>query len=215
MTISQLDLFNGALLLLGERKLASLSEAREPQRVLTQVWNEGKGATRAMLEKGLWKFAIRSSLMTYSPSITPSFGYQFAFNKQSDHVRTAAVCTDPYFNQPLTQYDDESGYLYCDFSTIYVKWVSDDPSYGNNLSLWTQAFIEYFEHFLAWRSAFRITLNKEKEADMAKKMETAGIKARSLDAMDGPAKFMPTGTWVSARRGRFVQRNRENQSGSW
>lgn len=215
MTESQLSLFNGALRILGERKLASLTEAREPQRVLTDIWNDGKGAIWAMLEKGFWKFAIRSASMTYSPSITPSFGYQFAFNKGTDWVRTVAVCSDPYFNQPLTQYDDEGGYLYCDFSTIYVKWVSNDASYGGDTTKWTEKFINYFEHYLAYRGCFRITMNKAKEADIKKDYESAGVEARSHDAIEGPTKFMPTGSWAGARRGRFSFRNRNNDSGYW
>lgn len=210
MTVSQLSLYNGGMRLLGERKLASLTEAREPQRILTDIWNDGPGAIRAMLEKGLWNFAMRSESMTYSPSVTPSFGYQYAFNKGTDWVRTASVCSDPYFNCPITQYDDEAGFLFCDLQTIYVKFVSDDPSYGNNLSLWTAAFIEYFEGYLAFKSAFRITQSREKEADMEKKMEKFGIKARNLDAMDEPAKFMPRGTWTTARRGRNFSQSREN-----
>lgn len=214
MTISQLDIFNGALRILGERKLASLSEAREPQRVLTDIWNEGKGAPRAMLEKGQWNFAIRSAQMTYSPSITPPSGYQFAYNKGTDWVRTAAVCSDPYYNQPLTQYEDEAGFLFCDLSSIYVKWVSDDPSYGLNMTLWTQEFILYFEYYMAWRSCLRITQNKEKEMMIAKDMDKQGMKARSLEAMDEPAKFMPPGSWSSARRGRYTCRQR-NDGGGW
>lgn len=215
MTVSQLSLFNGALRILGERSLASLTENREPQRILTAIWNDGPGATQAMLEKGFWNFAIRSMQMTYSPSVQPPFGYQFAYNKQTDWVRTAAVCTDPYYNQPLTQYDDEAGFLFCDPSTIYVKYVSNDASYGLNMSLWTAAFISYFEHYLAHKAAFRITMSKQKEMDVERAMEKAGIVARNLDAMDEPAKFMPSGTWSGARRGRFTQRNRDSESGGW
>lgn len=214
MTIGQLDIFNGALRVLGERKLATLTEAREPQRVLTDIWNEGKGSTRAMLEKGLWNFACRSQQLTYSPSITPPFGYQFAFNKTSDWVRTAQVCSDPYYNDPLTQYDDEAGYLFANLPNIYVKFVSDDAAYGNNYSLWPQAFIEYYEHYMAWRSCFRITQNKGKQDDIERDMDHLGIKARNLNAMDEPAKFFPQGSWSSARQGRSNYRNRENNNSS-
>lgn len=215
MTVSQLSLYNGALRLLGERKLGSLAEAREPQRILTDIWTDGNGAIQAMLEKGFWKFATRSAQLNYSPSITPPFGYKFAFNKSTDWVRTMAVCSDPYFNQPLTMYDDEAGFLYSDYTTIYVKFVSNDPSYGLNWSIWTQAFIEYFESYLAWRSAFRITLSKEKELKVEKTMDKLGIRARSLDALDGPTKFSPSGSWTGARRGSTSRRFRSDPAGSW
>jgi hypothetical protein len=212
MTVDQLSLFNGALLRLGERKLASLTEAREPQRVLTDIWNDGNGAIQTMLEKGLWHFAMRSQQLTYSPSVTPPFGYQFAYNKSTDWVRTAAVCMDPFYNQPLTQYDDEAGYLFCNLNTIYVKFVSKDASYGYNMALWPQAFIEYFECYLAMRGAKRITQSPAKEAEAEKAFKEQGTLARSLNAMDEPAKFFPAGSWTTARRGRFTARRQNSET---
>jgi hypothetical protein len=43
MSASKLKLYNDALGILGERRLASLTENREPRRVLDEVWDAGKG----------------------------------------------------------------------------------------------------------------------------------------------------------------------------
>ena len=37
----RLDVYNGALRRLGSRRLASLTENREPRRVLDDIWNNG------------------------------------------------------------------------------------------------------------------------------------------------------------------------------
>lgn len=206
MTVSQLSLYNGALRKMGERKLASLAENRSPRRVLDDIWNDGPGAIQAMLEKGLWHFAMRVQELTYSPSVTPAFGLTYAFNKTTDWVRTAAVCVDSRFNIPLTQYEDQAGFLFADLQNLYVKFVSNDASYGLNWSLWPAAFIDYFEDYLAWKGALRITQSKEIEAKMEKQMDKSGVLARNLNAMDEPAKFMPEGGWAASRRGNSGRR---------
>ena len=90
-TTQQLGLYNGAL-----TKLASLTVNEEAQWLLTDVWNDGNGAV--CLEEGLWFFATRTSMLGYDPTITPSFGYAFAFEKPADWAAAAAAETrPPYF----------------------------------------------------------------------------------------------------------------------
>lgn len=81
MANDQLSLYNNALTVLGERKIASLTENREPRRVLDDVWS---GAVKYCLEQGQWKFAIRTSKLTYSTDVNPVFGYRRAFERPSE-----------------------------------------------------------------------------------------------------------------------------------
>jgi hypothetical protein len=74
---SKLSIYNGALLALGERKLSSLTEARGSRRRLDSVWDDG--GVKSCLQAGFWNFAMQSIELTYSPSITPAFGYRYAF----------------------------------------------------------------------------------------------------------------------------------------
>lgn len=210
MTVSQLSLYNSALRILGERKLASLVEERLPRRVLDDIWDDGNGgAINHCLEQGLWKFAIRSQAYTYNPSITPDFGLAYAFNKPDDWLRTAAVATDPYFNNPLTQYADENGYWFADWQTLYIKYVSSDDQFGNDMSLWPQSFIKFVEGYLAYYAAPQICEDEKKEEKAKKIMNEARLAAKSKDAMDGPAEFMPQGAWAGSRFGRYTRRNRD------
>src|SRR5258708_823139 len=119
----KLSLYNGALTeFLGERKLANLTENREPRRVLDEIWDGG--ALRYCLEQGLWNFAMRTIQLTYSPSVEPDFGFRYAFDKPTDWVRTAALCVDEFFRCPLLQYNDEAGFWFADIDTIYVRYIS-------------------------------------------------------------------------------------------
>ena len=198
MSVSKLSLYNDALFLVGEREIASLTESREPRRVLDRAWDAG--AVDACLEQGLWKFALRAVEIDYSTSVTPDFGYARAFDKPTDYVRTAAVCADEFFNVPLLQYADEADYWFSDLDTMYVKYVSDDDDYGYDYGKWPQTFSKYVSAYLANEIAPRLTQDKEKRV-MIDSLMTRRLKdAKSKDAMNDPTKFPPPGSWVRSRR---------------
>jgi hypothetical protein len=204
MAATKLDLYNGALRILKERKLASLTENREPRRLLDDAWGDGStnGAVRFCLEMGQWTFATRTVQIDYSPSVTPSFGYRYAFDRPTDVVRVAAVCQDEYFTTPLLEYVDERNYWYASLQTIYVKYVSNHASYGADLSLWPETFSQLVQAQLAREIAASLTqgLDGVKVANAA--WAEAKREPRSIDAMNKPTAFPPVGAWVSSRRGR-------------
>tara|TARA_R110002074_G_C12558458_1_gene667618 strand:- start:17035 stop:17676 length:642 start_codon:yes stop_codon:yes gene_type:complete len=199
MTATQLSLYNGALRALGERKLASLSEDRAPRRILDDIWNDG--TIDACLEQGQWNFAMRTVKADYSPSVEPSFGLRRAFDKPVDWIRTSGLCSDEYFTNPLTQYRDEAGFWYADIDTIYVRFVSNHVSYGNDLSLWPESFVTCVELYMALEACEPITQSESKRKRVEKQLQDQLVKARSKDAMDEPPAFPPQGRWSRARMG--------------
>lgn len=196
---SRLDLYNGTLLALGSRKLASLTENREPRRVLDSIWD--RGWVKTVLSAGQWKFATRTAQLDYTPSIEPDFGLSRAFDKPTDWVRTVALCADEFFKEPLIDYNDEGDYLYADIDTVYAKWVSDDSEVGGDLSRWPENFTRYAEIWAAHEACERLTQGRTKKIDLADRMKTLLDKASSTDAMDGPTQFLPPGSWSRARHG--------------
>lgn len=199
---SQLDLYNGALRILGERKLASLSENREPRRLLDEAWASGasEGQVRLCLEMGQWTFATRTVQLDYSPSVSPDFGYRYAFDFPEDWVRTIGVYSDSNCIQPLLQYVAERRYWYAPQQTIYVQYVSSHSTYGGDMSLWPELFIQTVQAALAMEIAGNLTQSEGK----VQKAEKAWAKALSLtksnDAMERPTTFTPPGSWTTSRR---------------
>lgn len=203
MAATQLGLYSGALRLLGERKLSSLTEARHPRYLLDDAWGTlaTDGAAKHCLQLGQWTFAMRTVMIDYSPSITPSFGYNYAFDQPTDLVKVSAICADEYFNNPILEYADERAYWYCDLQTIYVRYVSNNASYGGDLSLWPKSFQKVVEAYLAVEICTSLTQSETKLQKVEKALEQALLSAKSLDAMNKPTMFMPQGSWTSARRG--------------
>lgn len=194
---SKLSLYNSALLILGERKLASLAEAREPRRALDDAWDDG---VAYCIEGGFWNFAMRAVQIDSSASVTPTFGYTYAFTKPQDFVRLYSYGSTETFDPPLLTVVDEPNYWYANVDPLYVKYVSNDTAYGMDLSLWSESFAEYVANRLAVKTCKRIT-GAFPSDDLKKDEKRALAIARSKDAMDEPTGFPPRGLWVSSRLG--------------
>lgn len=202
---SRLALYNDALGLLGERKLSSLSEAREPRRVLDDFYS---GVIKYCLERGLWNFAMRAIQTDSSTSIVPTFGYSYAFTKPDDWVRTAIVAADEVFTLPgLLDFADEPGLWYANVDPLYVKYVSDHASYGLDLSLWPETFTDYVTIRLAGQACYRITKSDARVETLEKKEKQAKIVALASDAMNQPPGRPQRGSWVRSRYLGFSNRN--------
>lgn len=198
---TRIDLYNGALLALGERQLASLSENRAPRRYLDVAWNDG--AVDHILAAGQWTFARRSVRMDADATLEPEFGWQYAFNRPTDYIRALAVCSDEYFSAPFEQYAEEAGVFYAALTPFYLAYVSNAAGFGGNLAKWPANVVEYAKLYLASRILPALTGNRTDKAAFAKDAAKALVRAQSTDAMEGPTKFPPSGTWTNARlRGR-------------
>lgn len=193
---TQLSLYNDALRSLGERKLASLSENREPRRVLDDVWD---GAIKACLEEADWKFAQRTAKLIYEPSYTPPFGYQRQFSKPSDFARLSRMCVDERLNQPLLAYVEEAGFWFADLDELYVSYVSTDGSYGNDMSLWPESFTSVVGYYLAMLAVKRLEQSDTSEEKAEKRFRKALQEAKSKDALAGPTRMLPPGSWTRSR----------------
>lgn len=214
-TAQQLGLYNGALRLVGNARLQTLTDNQEARYLLDDVWNDGVGVPQACLEQGYWYFATRTSKLTNDVSITPNFGYNFAFEKPADWVRTSAVCQDEMFLVPLTQIRDETGYWFTLLQTIFVAYVSNDPSYGLNFGIWPESFIRAVEGYMAKNIVRKLCAGDEsKIAAVQKEAERLLIDARSKAAMNESEAFFPAGTWLRSRWGRWGGQSDRGSTGS-
>ncbi len=196
----KLSIYNGALTVLGERKLGSLTEDRPPRHKLDDVWDND--FVNRVLKKGQWNFAARSVKLTASTTATSDFGYQFVFEKPAaDFIRTMMVCYDEYFNQPITRYTDEAKVIFCDSEIIYLQYVSNDSQFGGDFSLWPEDFTEFAEHYMAYKVAPRLVGIDISDTKLEAKQKRRLLDAKSGDAMESPAKFAPVGGWTRSRGG--------------
>lgn len=200
---AQIDVYNSALLVCGERSLVSLTENREPRRLLDQVWSAG--GVNACLEDGQWFFAMRTIQIDYDTSIEPSYGYQYAFVKPDDWVLTSAVCEDEYFRSPSTRHVDEAGLWYSDLQTLYIRYVSNDPNYGMNMNKWPQSFVDFVGAHFAWKIVRKLTGSGDDEDRVEKIRMKLKEEAKNRGMMAEPSTFPARGSWGLSRN-RFPNR---------
>lgn len=196
---SKLLLANGALRLLKERQL-TLSElttnAREPARNFNAIWEDG--ALDDCLEAGQWKFASRTVRLDASPSVVVEFGFQYAFEKPGDFVRTIGMWSDDRCTSPLRDCREEGGYWFTNQETIFVTYVSNDAAFGGDMSLWPPGFTKFVQAHIASEIAGPLA-SEGVEILKLRKMQLTD--ALSTDAMADPSRSLPVGSWVKARAG--------------
>lgn len=207
---SKLSLYNEACRIIGERKLASLTEARKARYDLDTVWDAG--GVKACLELSRWNFARRTARLDYSASVAPTFGFRRAFQHPEDWVRTVSIAVDESFSNVLTSlhYRDEASHWFCDFDVLYVSYVSDDDAYGMDLSKWSQSFFDTVALHFADKICMSVSKDKELSDTVFRRANKARVDARGIDAQNGPTEVQPIGAWSRARiGGRTNERGRE------
>lgn len=209
MAATKLSLVNGALRLLKTRKLTAselATNGREPARAANDAWDAD--FVRGCLEQGNWRFAIRSRQIVADPGIDPQFddgGYRYAFQKDTDWLRTAGVFVDADMQMPYHEYHDEAGYLFANVDTLYVRYVSDDADFGGDMSRWPRSFQEYVEAKLASEIAGPMTQGGQDTRDLA----DARLKdAQAKDVINEPTRRPQPSSWVRARFGSYIDTQR-------
>lgn len=193
----RLQTYNGALRAQGSRLLATLTDDVESRYVLDDAWDNN--AVQYCLETGYWAFAMRASKLDTDPDIAPKFGFPYGFTKPSDYIKLSQIAANEYFTFPLQFYADEQDKWYTALSTIYVQYLSNDSSYGFNYAAWPQSFANLVQVYLALQTNLRITKSMEIQKKLEDQFQKTLRDARSKNAMNQPAKFMPAGTWNRAR----------------
>jgi hypothetical protein len=212
MGTSVLELYNHALRMCAEKRLANLSETGERKALLDDVWGGGNGAVNTFLEMGLWIVAKRSARFDFDPDFVPQFGYQYRYEKPGDWIRTAMVCQDEFMNTPLTLVSDESGSWFADITPIYVMYISSDPDYGGNLGAWPGSMEHAMAGYLAEEIIDKLTTDQKRRDDVRKESKRLLTRAKSMSAMNESAGFLPMGAWVRGRIGRRSALDRGNQN---
>ena len=212
MATDRLALYNIALLSLGERRIASLTEDRESRRELDEVYTRGAGAVEFFLEQGLWNFAIRTLKIDKSSSVTPEFGLANAFDLPSDYIRLVQISAGEFFSEPLVQFEIETAFIFADVDPIYLRFVSDDGDFGNDLSLWPETFTLWAGNWLGDQIAPLVIPDLAAVAEHKRETKRLLVDARSKDAMQEPPRFPPMGSWARSRLGGGGRRDRGSRS---
>ena len=196
---TKLRLYKAAARHCEQRQVTSLTETTVTRRALDDIYDDG--FLDGILEDGDWEFAMRFVKIEENTSVEPSFGYQKAFDRPSDFVRLNMISADEYLQTPLRAYRINPDYFFADIDPLYLRYVSNDSSYGGDLSNWTQSVNEYAGYKLAKHLAVALNLPAGKIDRLDDRCMKSLKNARTKDAILNPTKFRAEGRWASAKRG--------------
>ena len=182
--VDKLSIYNGALRELKETPLATLTDNRAIRKTLDTAYDE---VVRFCLESGIWTFAMRDVAITQSG--TSSIGYGYTFTKPADFLKLAGIWSDSAFKTDIDdEFDEYGGSWRTDYTTIYIKYVSNDASYGLDLDKWTGGFIAFVQKYLAFLIASTSTNSDTIKKQMFELAEDAKNKALEIDGWKKPTK---------------------------
>lgn len=194
----RLQIYRGALRLLGDGRLASLTEVNSRRVALDDAWDN---SVDFMLEQGLWNFAMRTVDLSADDDFEPLYGYKYSFKKPDDWVRTRSICDEPFFTRSYDEYHDEGEFWFADIDTLYISYVSNHSEYGWNIGLWRQSFSKALETYLAFECGLPVANDKTNRNDLFQLFEKRLKNAKTKDAVDEGVVYQPAGRLVRARSG--------------
>jgi hypothetical protein len=194
MATTRLLVWNDALSLIGETRLALETEAREARYEVEHHYDD---VVQFVLERASWNFALKRAELTGTTGAAAT-GFTYGKAKPDDWVKTEIISDSLQNAHPTPiRYADEGGYWQTDIETFQVVYVSSDL--GTDETLWPASFRYAVATELATRIAPKLA--SDRALDMKKLAKDALKDAKSKDALDEGVKTAPEGRWVRARRG--------------
>lgn len=192
---SKLEIYQGCLRLLGPHQLLSLSESTPNKLRLDEAWDS---VVIYCLKRGLWNFAIRSVELLDDEDVESRFGWDYAFSHPTDMLRLVNISDQAILTQ-FEQFENETGYFFANVDTLYLRYISNEESYGLNIGAWPEDFCEVVKARLAFETALAITGDRGLRQDALALFDKNLSTAKTLDAIDERVKFKPEGRLVRAR----------------
>lgn len=176
---------NAALRLLGAARITAISDATEPARILTDVYDMIQDE---VLAAHPWNFAIKRDSLT-ELGTAPEFKYAHAFQLPADCLRIIKMEDDEAI------FERESDTLVTDETTAKIKYIARIT----DTTKYTPAFISMFAQRLAAEIAYPIT-NSAKTVETMYKLYIEKLKiAKGVDAQEGTGQKIEELSWEEAR----------------
>jgi hypothetical protein len=158
-----------------------------------------------MMEQAFWNCAMRTVEITQNTGVSPAFAYEYAHDKPSDFVKKYVISGSEFLKPPMDEQDTgnayliEGGYIWANVTPIYLRYVSNDSSYGLDLTNWTEGMAKAAAHELAARIAPTVTGSTTKAEELHERAFMLVGKAATFDAMQQPTQMVREGRWTKNR----------------
>lgn len=197
---TKLDVFNGALRLIGEERMTDVDENNKKGRELRSAWDT---VVQGVFESYPWNCASeRVALQRLSD--TPAHTYDYYYAKPSDWLRTINITKTANDDDKLRNYVDEAGgednpkgRIATSETSVYLRYISED--YLTRVGNWPQLLADYVATVLAYETCQVITGNATKLDAVDREKRKRKHEATNWDTMQNPPKRIEMGRLVRSR----------------
>lgn len=193
-------IYNDALLILGQEPIATNNDDSARKSKLDIALDAD--LVESVLEDTSWHFGYETKQIFSDTDVTPAFGYQHAHELPVDMHRLDGVYADELMETPIRKYQQEGGYIFTTYDTIYIQFVSKD--YLTTPDSWPS----YFKRLVAARMAIDggASIPGANLQNAGVQYEMRRDEALSTDAIQSPPKVLSQGSWSASRRPTYSRR---------
>lgn len=178
MTITPASICSNALLMLGDKPIASFTERTDRAETAANLWPDIRDE---ILRAKLWT-CCRKRVLLPPLSNVPAWGYTAAFRKPSDWLRTVQA---GYDGEAL-EYRDEGGHILANVTALPLiyTWRSEDPA------VWDALLVRVMTLAMAAAMAYAVTKSATVETTRLGALKEALQRAGAISGQDdGPEDF--------------------------
>lgn len=189
MASSAVSICSNALLLLGDRAIASFSDSGDRVTLVANLYDDVR---RATLRMHPWNCAIKR--VSLAPEATaPTFGWSASFVLPGDWLRTLSVGEDG----DAIPYEMENGRIVCDESEVLLRYVYDNE----DVPSWDALLVEAMTMHMAVALAYPITKSASMQEAMQARLNGVLQQARSVNGQESPPQEFGDYPFLASRYG--------------
>ncbi len=133
MAVTKLGLYNQALMLLGQRQLATDTEDRPARFYLDTVFdNQGIDYCLEVVKPVFASIVAKLD----TPAAVTDHGLAFAHTLPADYISMVMAYSDAELNQPIGRLITTGKIVECDFDTIFIRYTANSLAFTD----WTPSF---------------------------------------------------------------------------
>lgn len=136
MALTQLAIYNGALQLIGERRLNTLTDDVEVRYDLDNVWDLDPFDYCAEVVKP--RFAVKTTSLTVTAGVA---------TLPAGFITMVGLFSDAELDQPITRFTRDGNTIVVDEDVVHLRYI--DGTYASDLSLWTPVFARVVMAYIA------------------------------------------------------------------
>lgn len=192
---------NLALDELKQSPVTSISTPTTNSEFICQRWYDA--SRQECLEAHPWKFATKRIILTPDPSMTPSFGYAYAYQLPVDYIRLVSI-GDDYLKDLKRDYEDENGYLLLPTGTsasdplsLYVRYIFDLI----DVTKFSPLFVKYLVLKLALNMSNKFSISASLKTTLKDDFKDTETEAKSVNGQNRSPKRIQYSRTLTKRRG--------------